>query len=134
MLLVLNSVYDLSATFSAIVKALTDRMLCRPDVKLRLMLQSRAEYAVFIGCQSYQRNFCDGLEMKFTSPLGGIQQAGAAKQLERAFLLVLLPVSDYKHVYKFVFYYHQLPHGAQTSGKGQPRHEFPIFGPYTMFD
>jgi len=23
------------------------------------------------------RNFCDGLEMKFTSPLGGIQQVGA---------------------------------------------------------
>jgi len=24
-----------------------------------------------------QRNFCDGIEMKFTSPLGDIQQAGA---------------------------------------------------------
>jgi len=24
-----------------------------------------------------ERNFCDGLEMKFTSPLDGIQQAGA---------------------------------------------------------
>jgi len=26
-----------------------------------------------------ERNFCDGLEMKFTSPLSGIQQAGAAQ-------------------------------------------------------
>jgi len=24
-----------------------------------------------------ERNFCDGFEMNFTSPLGGIQQAGA---------------------------------------------------------
>jgi len=24
-----------------------------------------------------ERNFCDGIEMKFASPLGGIQQAGA---------------------------------------------------------
>jgi len=43
------------------------------------MLQSRAEYTAFIACQSYQRNFCDGLEMKVASPLGGIQQAGAAE-------------------------------------------------------
>jgi len=54
-------------------------MLCRPNLKLRLILQSRAEYTVFVACQSYHRNFCDGLEMKFTSPLGGIKQAGAAE-------------------------------------------------------
>jgi len=29
-------------------------------------------------------NFYDGLEMKFTSPLGGIQQAGAPKTNEKS--------------------------------------------------
>ena len=67
------------ATFSAIEKAALDRMLCRPDLKLWLMLQSRAKYTVFIACQSYQTNFCDGLEMKLTPPLDGIQQAGATE-------------------------------------------------------
>jgi len=39
------------------------------------MLQTRGNYTVFVASQRCQRNFCDGLEMKFTSPLGGIQQA-----------------------------------------------------------
>jgi len=30
-----------------------------------------------------ERNFCDGLEIKFTLPLGGIQQAGAPKIAEK---------------------------------------------------
>jgi len=63
-------------------------MACRPTVMVqsqicgalkRLMLQSRAKYTVFVACQSYQRNFCDGLEIKFTSPLGVIQQDGASE-------------------------------------------------------
>jgi len=45
--------------------------------KLRLILQSRVKYAAFVACQSYQRTFRDCLEMKFTSTLGVIQQAGA---------------------------------------------------------
>jgi len=32
-----------------------------------------------------ERNFCDGLERKFTSPVGGMQQAGAS---ETSLLLV----------------------------------------------
>jgi len=62
--------------------------------------------------------------MKFTPPLVGYSKLVRQKQLGRALLLVLLPVSDYKRVCKFVFHYHQLPHGAQTSGKAQPWHEF----------
>jgi len=46
------------------------------------------------------------------------------KQLQKALALALLPVSDYKRVYKFVFHCHQLPHGAQTLVKGQLWHEF----------
>jgi len=35
------------------------------------MLQSRTKYTVYVACQSHQRsNICNGLEMKFTSPLG----------------------------------------------------------------
>jgi len=37
------------------------------------MLQSRAKYAIQMS-ELLERNFCDGLEMKFTSPLRGIQQ------------------------------------------------------------
>jgi len=37
-----------------------------------------AKYAVFLQhARVIRQEFCDGLEMKFTSPLGGIQQAGA---------------------------------------------------------
>jgi len=44
-----------------------------------------------------ERNFCDGLEIKFTSPLGEIQQVGL-KQQRKALLLVLLSVSDHKRL------------------------------------
>jgi len=27
----------------------------------------------------FREEFCDGIEMKFTSPLGGMQQAGASE-------------------------------------------------------
>jgi len=33
-------------------------------------------YSIFRMPELSEMNFCDGLEMKFTSPLGGIQQAG----------------------------------------------------------
>jgi len=46
-------------------------------LRLRLMLQTRARYTVFVARQIYERNFCDGLEIKFTSPSSEIQQAGA---------------------------------------------------------
>jgi len=76
------------------------------------MLQLRAKYTVFVACQLYQKNFCDGLEMKFTSPLGVIQQAGApetaAKSVTPCFTFGWLQA----RIYKFVFHYHQLSHGA----------------------
>jgi len=61
--------------------------------------------------------------MKFTSPLGGIQLAGApetaANSVTLYFYLWLGTTSAYSS-YKFVLYTHQLPRGAQTSGKDQP--------------
>jgi len=59
-----------------------------------------------------EMDFCDGLEMKFTSPFGGIQLH--QKQLRKALLLVLLSVSGYlqARIYKFVFHYYQFPHAA----------------------
>jgi len=52
------------------------------------MLLTRASYTLFVVRQSYQRNFCDGLEMEFRSPIGGIQQLVHEKQLRKALLLV----------------------------------------------
>jgi len=43
------------------------------DLRLQLMLQTRVSYTVFVARQRYQK-FWDGRTMKFTSPLGGIQQ------------------------------------------------------------
>jgi len=34
--------------------------------------------------QLLERNFCDGLEMKFTSPFGEIKQAGASETAEKS--------------------------------------------------
>ena len=34
------------------------------------------------------------------------------------------PSDAHARIYKFVFHYHQLPHGAETLGKGQPWLEF----------
>jgi len=53
--------------------------------------------------------FCDGLEMKFTSPLGGIHQTVRQKQLRKALLLVLLSVSDCRRLdtrLYFIISYH----------------------------
>jgi len=41
------------------------------------MLQSKAKYSVCSMPELSETNFCDDREMKFTSPLGGLQQAGA---------------------------------------------------------
>ena len=48
------------------------------------MLQTRASYTVFVARQNYQRKFCDGLEIKFSSPLGDIQQAGAPETVAKS--------------------------------------------------
>jgi len=45
-----------------------------------------------------ERNFCDGLNMAFTSPLGGVKQAGSQKQLRKAVIVVSLSVSGYKRI------------------------------------
>jgi len=106
-------------------------MLCRPDLKLRLMLQSRAKYTVFVVCQSYQRNFCDGLEMKLTPPLDRIQHAGetAGKETaEKALLLILLPVSDYKRAYKFVFHITNFHTELKPQVKASHSMNSPVFG------
>jgi len=42
-----------------------------------------------------ERNFRDGLEMKYTSRLGWIQQPVASSTVAKAWLLVLISVSDY---------------------------------------
>jgi len=42
-----------------------------------------------------REEFCDGLEVKFASPLEGIQQAGAPETTIKTLLLVLLGFSDY---------------------------------------
>jgi len=49
------------------------------------MLQTTVSFTVFVARQSYRRGiFCDGLEMKFTSPLGRIQQAGAPETVAKS--------------------------------------------------
>ena len=56
-----------------------------------------------------ERKFCDGLEIKFTSPLGEIQKAMVhQRQLRKALILALVSIRDYKllDTYKFVFDYY----------------------------
>jgi len=45
-----------------------------------------------------ERNFCDGIEMKFTPPLGDIQQAGGPETPAKSVAPVFLSVSDCKHL------------------------------------
>jgi len=45
-----------------------------------------------------KRNFCDGLEIKFTSPLGQIQQAGASETVEKRVIPCFTLVNDYKRL------------------------------------
>jgi len=51
------------------------------------MLQTRTKYTVFVARQSYQKKFFDWLEIKFTSPLGAIQQAGAPETAAKSVTL-----------------------------------------------
>jgi len=53
-----------------------------------------------------EKNFCDGLEMKFASPSDGIQQAGAPETAAKSvrLILVLLSFSDYKLVDKSFYF------------------------------
>jgi len=67
-------------------------------LRLRLILQTRVTYAVFVARQGYQRSFCDGLEMKFTSTLGWIQQLVRRKKLRKALPFAILSVSDCKRL------------------------------------
>ena len=48
------------------------------------MLQTRTKYTVFVARQSYQKKFFDWLEIKFTSSLGEIQQAGAPETVAKS--------------------------------------------------
>jgi len=56
------------------------------------MLETRVRCTAVAARQLYQRgeNFCDGLEIKFTSLLGEIQHLVHQKQLGKMLLLVLL--------------------------------------------
>jgi len=45
-----------------------------------------------------ERNFCDGLEMKLTSPLDGIQQAGAPEIAAKSVTPFFLAVIAYKRL------------------------------------
>jgi len=64
---------------------------------LRLTLQARISYICSTPAGLAERNSCDGLEMKFASPLGGIQQAGApeiaAKSITPCFYVRLVITS-----------------------------------------
>jgi len=61
-------------------------------IKATLVLETR------IGCtcntHGYQRGICDGLEMKLTKPLGGLQQAGAPKTAAKSVTPI---VFTYRH-------------------------------------
>jgi len=70
-------------------------------------------YSICSTPKTSTRKFCDGLEMKFTSSWGGIQQAGTpetgAKSVTPCFHIRQVITSAW---YKILFHYHQLPHGA----------------------
>jgi len=92
-------------------------------------------YSICSTPEIWERKFCNGLGIKFTSPLGEIQKAMAhQRQLRNALILVIVSVREYKRLntYEFVFHYYWLPHGAWTSGKCHPWHEYSnIYTTYT---
>jgi len=45
-----------------------------------------------------KRNFCDALQIKFTSPLGQIQQAGISEKAEKSVTPCFTLISDYKRL------------------------------------
>jgi len=82
-------------------------------------------YSIFGTPVLSEKNFCDGREMNFTSPLGGTQQADAPETAVKS----ITPCSTFDsrlqaRRYKFVFHYHQLPHEVSISGRDQPWYEF----------
>jgi len=52
-----------------------------------LTLETRVGY--ICNTHGYQRGICDGLEMKLTKPLGGIQQAGAPEAAAKSVTLIV---------------------------------------------
>jgi len=56
--------------------------------------------------------FCDGLEMKFTLPLGAIQQIDASETAATSFT----PCFAHTRLYFIIINFQR----EQTSGKGQP--------------
>ena len=66
-------------------------------LRLRLTLPTRISYICSTAVLSV-RNFCDSLEMKLTSPLGGIQQAGVPETAAKCYFLFSFAVSDYKQL------------------------------------
>ena len=71
-----------------------------------------------------ERNFCDGIEMKFTPPLGDIQQAGGPETPAKSVAPVFLSVSDCKHLDTRLYFIIINFHKVKTSGKSQPLYEF----------
>jgi len=62
------------------------------------MLETMVRCTAFVARQSYQRgdNFCDGLEIRFPSLLGEIQQTGASETARKSVIPCFTLVSDYK--------------------------------------
>ena len=66
---------------------------------LWLMLETRVRCTTIVapGIRE-ERNFCDGLEIMFTSLLGEIQQAGASETAGKSVTPCFTLVSDYKRL------------------------------------
>jgi len=78
-----------------------------------------------------REEFCDGFEMKFTSPLGGVQQTGASETAAKSVTFVLHSVSDCKrldtHLYLIIINFHR----EQTSGRLKVSHDM-SYPAYTL--
>jgi len=64
--------------------------------------------------------FCDGLEMKFISPLGGIQQIGTSETAAKTLHLVFVSVSDCKRLETRLYFNIINFNKGKTLGKLQP--------------
>ena len=99
------------------------------------MLQMTVSYTVFVARQIYRRGICDGLEIQFTSPLGGIQEPGAPETSAKSVALCSLSVSDYKRVYTSLYF---IITNFHTELKPQVKisrdMNSPAFTLYTTFD
>jgi len=76
-----------------------------------------------------EKNFCDGFEMKWDTA-SWCTRHGCERRFNPCFTFGYWLQA---RIYKSVFHHHQLPHGAQTSGKGQASHGMnsPAFTIYT---